>query len=267
MNWAGPIIAILVAGQAFSPAWAQENCDKAVKGCERGNTVINGEKSIPKPRRKPTSSVATNPPSETRPPTLDWPPHGRSAGMPALACQSLLRSMGGEFSVPADLKTSGECQVFDPVQLTSLTTSVGTIEFPGRPILKCEFALQFFTWAGNIAAPVVAGLSNSKLVAISSGTGYECRNRYGDSSGKISEHAFGNAIDIDGLVLSNHRRIEISDAAISDHPDHDLLAALRTSACGYFTTVLGPGSNEAHESHFHFDLGKHGSSGKYRICE
>jgi hypothetical protein len=31
--------------------------------------------------------------------------------------------------------------------------------------------------------------------------------------------------------------------------------------------VLGPGSNAAHESHFHFDLGKHGNSGNYRICE
>jgi hypothetical protein len=42
---------------------------------------------------------------------------------------------------------------------------------------------------------------------------------------------------------------------------------LRTSACGYFTTVLGPGSNEAHKNHFHFDLALHGRSDNYRICE
>jgi hypothetical protein len=45
------------------------------------------------------------------------------------------------------------------------------------------------------------------------------------------------------------------------------LSGLRTSACGYFTTVLGPGSNAAHKNHLHFDLGQHGKSGKYRICE
>jgi hypothetical protein len=42
---------------------------------------------------------------------------------------------------------------------------------------------------------------------------------------------------------------------------------LRTTACGYFTTVLGPGSNLAHATHYHFDLGVHGKSGNYRICE
>jgi hypothetical protein len=267
MNWAGLVIGVFVAAQAFSQARAQGNCDEAMEGCERGDTVISSDKSIPKPRRKPTPSVATNTPSEMNSPSLDWPLQAPSTGVQNLACQSVLKSMGGEFSVPAELEISDECQVLDPVQLTSLSTSLGTIEFPGKPILKCEFALQFFTWAGSIAAPVVAGLSNAKLAAISTSTGYECRNRYGNSSGKISEHGFGNAIDIDGLVLSNGRRIEISDAAISEHPDRGLLAALRTSACGYFTTVLGPGSNAAHESHFHFDLGKHGSSGNYRVCE
>jgi hypothetical protein len=42
---------------------------------------------------------------------------------------------------------------------------------------------------------------------------------------------------------------------------------LRTSACGYFTTVLGPGADAAHASHYHFDLGVHGKSGNYRICK
>jgi hypothetical protein len=267
MKWTGLVIAIFVAARALSPALAQSKCDEASKGCERAGELTNSNKAIPIPRRKPAPGVVANTPDERRLQTLDLELRAGPADVQSLACQSVLKSMGGEFSVPTDVETSGECQVFDPVQITSLTTSLGTIEFPGKPILRCDFAQQFFTWAGSIAAPVVAGLSKAKLVAISTGPGFECRNRYGDTSGKISEHAFGNAIDIDGLVLSNSRRIEISDAGISDHPDHGLLAALRTSACGYFTTVLGPGSNAAHESHFHFDLGKHGSSGKYRICE
>jgi len=42
---------------------------------------------------------------------------------------------------------------------------------------------------------------------------------------------------------------------------------LRTAACGYFTTVLGPGANPAHDHHFHFDFKKRGKSYNYRICE
>jgi Extensin-like protein C-terminus len=45
------------------------------------------------------------------------------------------------------------------------------------------------------------------------------------------------------------------------------LRELRSSACGYFTTVLGPGTNAAHASHFHFDRGSHGKSGTNHICE
>jgi hypothetical protein len=33
----------------------------------------------------------------------------------------------------------------------------------------------------------------------------------------------------------------------------DLVRALRTTACGLFTTLLGPGSDSAHEEHLHFD--------------
>jgi hypothetical protein len=35
----------------------------------------------------------------------------------------------------------------------------------------------------------------------------------------------------------------------------------------YFTTILGPGSNASHADHLHFDLGLHGKTANYRICE
>lgn len=49
--------------------------------------------------------------------------------------------------------------------------------------------------------------------------------------------------------------------------ERDLVRVLRTTACAYFTTVLGPGSDSAHEEHFHFDTGMHGATPNYRICE
>jgi hypothetical protein len=42
---------------------------------------------------------------------------------------------------------------------------------------------------------------------------------------------------------------------------------MRTAACGWFTTVLGPGSDAFHANHMHLDIEKHGPSGSYRICE
>jgi hypothetical protein len=114
---------------------------------------------------------------------------------------------------------------------------------------------------------VVKAQTGEALAAISTGPGYECRSRNGDSTGKISEHAFGNAIDIVSFNLASREGFAVSNVVKTGNVVTRWLMALRISACGYFTTVLGPGSNAAHAEHYHFDLGLHGKSGNYRICE
>ena len=42
-------------------------------------------------------------------------------------------------------------------------------------------------------------------------------------------------------------------------------AEIRKGACDYFTTVLGPGSNAAHATHFHLDM--QFRRGGYRLGE
>jgi hypothetical protein len=182
-------------------------------------------------------------------------------------CRDQLARLGADFSVSEDIRGTGVCHVTKPVQLRSVMTSSGRVKLPGTPLLNCAFAQQFVVWLSDVAAPLIAGAGGAKLSSLSTGTSYQCRTRNGDLSGKMSEHAFGNAVDIAGITLTDQRRIEIT--AVSDplDRDHRLLAALRASACGYFSTVLGPGSDAAHASHFHFDLGVHGADGKYRICE
>jgi hypothetical protein len=67
--------------------------------------------------------------------------------------------------------------------------------------------------------------------------------------------------------LADKRQIGVAAVADESNPDHRLLMALQLTACGYFTTVLGPGANAAHANHYHLDLGVHGNSGNYRICD
>ncbi len=207
-----------------------------------------------KPVEKPDAIMP--PPSEGPPPADE-----------AAACRADLSRLGAEFDVPQNFEAGQGCSVANPVQLKSLRTTLGTISLPGRPTLKCTFAKQFVIWLGDVAAPVVAAHEDSSFTALSTGTSFQCRGRNGEASAKMSEHAFGNAIDIDGVLVAGRKRIDV--AAVSDpaNPAYRMLMALRISACGYFTTVLGPGANAAHASHYHFDLGLHGKSGNYRICE
>jgi Extensin-like protein C-terminus len=99
--------------------------------------------------------------------------------------------------------------------------------------------------------PPQAPAQTTPPAIVSTGPGYVCRTRNGDASqdAKMSEHATGNAVDIMALGLADKRQIGIVAVTDERNPDHRLLMALRLTACGYFTTVLGPGANTAHANY------------------
>ncbi|MBC8035915.1 MAG: extensin family protein [Rhizobiales bacterium] len=185
---------------------------------------------------------------------------------PDNGCLVSLRNSGAEFDTLTSVG-NGRCRVDVPVRLHSISTTSGKIALPESPILSCRFARQFALWLSDTGAALVSTHLDNKMAKISTGPGYECRGRNGSSSAKLSEHAFGNAVDITTITTGDGRKIQISDAGSRSSPSFQVLRGLRTTACGYFSTVLGPGSNEAHASHFHFDIGMHGRSKNYRICE
>jgi hypothetical protein len=182
-------------------------------------------------------------------------------------CRAELEHLGAKFSVPDMPAADSKCNVSNPVQISAIATPAGKVDFPGGPILNCIFAKRFTAWVSDIAAPVVRAHTGEALIAIATGPGYECRNRNGDTTAKISEHASGNAIDIAAFKLADKESLPVANVQKTGNVESRWLMALRISACGYFTTVLGPGSNEAHAEHYHFDLGIHGKSSNYRICE
>jgi hypothetical protein len=165
-----------------------------------------------------------------------------------------------------DKVTEGRCTLEGAVALHAVATPSGKVELPARPRLLCAFAVKFGRWIAETAAPIIAAHAGAALKTISTGPGLECRNRNRESSGKPSEHARGNAIDVASFELTDRRRITVGDADMAI-PLAVALNGLRTSACGYFTTVLGPGSDDAHKDHLHFDSGLHGRTDNYRICE
>ena len=92
----------------------------------------------------------------------------------------------------------------------------------------------------------------------------------GQAGGKISEHAFGNALDIAGFRLADGRRITVvHDWTRGEAQDQAFLRDVHAGACTSFTTVLGPGYNAFHYNHIHVDLAMHGggSRGLRHICK
>jgi hypothetical protein len=182
------------------------------------------------------------------------------------ACISGLAAQKVVFEQMPTAKDGG-CELSGAIKLGSVSTPLGEVGLSSKPIMLCSFGREFSGWVRDIAAPLTLGYTGQRLAEVETGSAFACRSRY-DKPGLVpSEHAKGDAIDIAGFVLADGRRILVkqqsSDAALS----RDLVHALRMTACGYFTTVLGPGSDAAHAEHLHFDSAIHGATPNYRICE
>jgi hypothetical protein len=89
---------------------------------------------------------------------------------------------------------------------------------------------------------------------------YACRNVNSARTGRRSQHATANAIDIAGFLLADGRTIAILEDWGKDTPQGRFLEAARDEACRFFNVVLSPDYNALHANHFHLDLGG------FRMC-
>jgi hypothetical protein len=87
----------------------------------------------------------------------------------------------------------------------------------------------------------------------------------GNPSAHISEHAFGNALDVAAFTLADGRRITVKDGWHGLPEEQGFLRDVQGAACQRFNTVLAPGSNAYHYDHIHVDLMRRSS--RPVICE
>lgn len=135
----------------------------------------------------------------------------------------------------------------------------GEVALRPSALIRCETAELFADWVRDELAPATAAYSG--IARIDVAASYHCRPRNNVRGARMSEHGRANAIDVRAIVMKNGRRFGVD---IADTP-LQLLATMRSSACGYFTTVLGPGSDGYHEDHFHVDYAQR--RGGYRLCQ
>jgi hypothetical protein len=94
----------------------------------------------------------------------------------------------------------------------------------------------------------------ARVVEIKQISAYSCRGMNGNANAHISEHAFGNALDIAGFTLADGRQISVEHGWKGMPEEQGFLHDVQATACQQFTTVLAPGSNVYHYNHIHVDL-------------
>ena len=166
------------------------------------------------------------------------------------ACRADLRRLGVKFEerTPLSDRDAG-CSVPNPIAVSALSPSV---KIGPEAVMNCALADQLAHFIKETASPLAERNFGSPIASISQASAYVCRDRHG--TGKISEHAFGNAVDIAKFVLKDSTAIEVKDYGDKDPRRTTFLDELRKAACGPFRTVLGPGADADHSQHLHFDL-------------
>ncbi len=184
----------------------------------------------------------------------------------ASTCLATLIAGGASAEAAAPPVSADGCGIETPVRLSSVTVSAGdVVSLSDRPLVACKFATVLADYVRLVVAPLGQATLHAKVAAIETGPGYECRTQDRVGGAKISAHGHGLAVDFVAIALADKRRVLVERQTGTEEASY--LRAVRTAACGWFTTVLGPGSDAFHANNMHLDIEPHGSSGSYRICE
>ena len=177
------------------------------------------------------------------------------------ACLSDLAALGARSETVKAIDEGSGCGIADPVKVDEILPGISL----GGAVMRCETALGLAKWLkGSVQPALAVALPDRKLKGIVPGSTFACRLRNNASSGMLSEHARGNAFDIAAFTLDKGT-VDMTPRKDDHTMEGALQKAVTAGACLYFTTVLAPGSDAAHETHMHVDV-KARKNG-YRICD
>ena len=139
------------------------------------------------------------------------------------------------------------------------------VEIKPAATLACPIVSALDQWIATSVQPAAHKWFGQPVAEIKQISAYSCRGMNGQVGARISEHAFGNALDIAAFVLADGKRITVKAGWQGSAEEQGFLRDVQGAACDQFTTVLAPGSNRYHYDHIHVDLMRR-ASGR-RICQ
>ena len=183
------------------------------------------------PEQSMQQAMPRNPPPQTR------APYGRYSSGPALTQPQQ------DYAQPRLGPGAG-----------NVTGSAGPVELKPTATLACPIVSQLDKWLAEVVQPAAMRWFGQRVVSIRQISAYSCRGMNGNSRAHISEHAFGNALDIAAFTFADGRNMSVKNGWKGLPEEQGFLRDVQGGACQYFTTVLAPGSNIYHYDHIHVDL-------------
>ena len=204
---------------------------------------------------------------------VDLPPEGapqsRGGGYHGGTVLSAARPLPGAFfcavSAAILFATAGAAVPrLGPAQGNSVS-AFGQVSMKPAATLACPIVSALDRWLSDSVQPAAMRWFGVRVVEIKQISAYSCRGMNGNPHAHISEHAFGNALDIAAFTLADGRRITVKGGWRGMPEEQGFLRDVQGAACQQFNTVLAPGSNSHHEDHIHVDLMRRAS--RRTICQ
>ncbi len=134
------------------------------------------------------------------------------------------------------------------------TVAAGPAVLTPAATLACPIVSALDRWVAEGVQPAALRWFGAPVTEIKQISAYSCRGMVGAGTKHISEHAFGNALDIAGFTLADGRHISVMKGWRGTPEEQGFLHDVQLAACDTFNTVLAPGYNAAHYNHIHVDL-------------
>lgn len=195
-------------------------------------------------------SACVGPPGDKRPSRPAFT-NVQPADKETRQCVADLSRLKARYTLLPEQEMGGGCSIKGSVQLFAADVPITAIK-----AIRCPMARTLALWVRDDVQMAAREHLGSRIVRVESMGAYSCRNIIGNNSGKLSQHATGNAVDIGAFMLADGRRVSVKDGwNSSDGDERRFLRTVRQAGCKRFTTVLSPDYNAAHHDHLHFDMG------------
>ncbi len=131
----------------------------------------------------------------------------------------------------------------------------GRVKVTPTATLDCPVTASLDRWLNNSVQKAAYRQFGKPVVEIRQISSFSCRGRNGRHRGPLSEHAYGNALDVAAFRLSDGTEITVVKGWWrGSRRERAFLKEALAGACDEFYTVLGPGADRYHYNHFHLDL-------------
>ncbi len=166
---------------------------------------------------------------------------------------------------PPRFPTFGQSVAISPSRMRGLTTRSIAAKITPPATLSCPVVSALDRWVSEAIQPAALRWFGQPVVEIKQISAYACRGMNGNPRARISEHAFGNALDISSFKLAGGHVVSFRRGWRGTPEEQGFLRDVQGAACRYFSTVLAPGSNRFHYDHIHVDLMRRKS--RRQVCD